>query len=37
MSTTRISVGGDYDVVVGTGLLDELPGLVGEGVHAHAA
>jgi 3-dehydroquinate synthase len=32
MSTTRISVGGDYDVVVGTGLLDELPGLVGEGV-----
>lgn len=32
MSTTRISVGRDYDVVVGTGLLDELPGLVGEGV-----
>lgn len=32
MSTTRISVGGDYDVVIGTGLLDELPGLVGEGV-----
>lgn len=32
MSTTRISVGGDYDVVVGTGLLDELPALVGEGV-----
>ena len=31
MSTTRISVGGDYDVVIGTGLLDELPGLVGEG------
>ena len=31
MSTTRISVGGDYDVVVGTGLLDELPGLLGEG------
>ena len=29
---TRISVGGDYDVVIGTGLLDELPGLVGEGV-----
>jgi 3-dehydroquinate synthase len=39
---TRISVGGDYDVVVGTGLLGELPGLVGEGVqrvlviHPHA-
>ena len=32
MSTTRISVGGDYDVVIGTGLLDELPALVGEGV-----
>jgi 3-dehydroquinate synthase len=32
MTTTRISVGGDYDVVVGTGLLDELPALVGEGV-----
>ena len=32
MSTTRISVGGDYDVVIGTGLLGELPGLVGEGV-----
>jgi 3-dehydroquinate synthase len=32
MRTTRISVGGDYDVVVGTGLLDELPGLLGEGV-----
>ncbi len=29
---TRISVGGDYDVVIGTGLLDELPGLVGDGV-----
>lgn len=29
---TRISVGGQYDVVIGTGLLDELPGLVGEGV-----
>ena len=25
MTTTRISVGGDYDVVIGTGLLDELP------------
>ena len=39
---TRISVGGDYDVVVGSGLLGELPGLVGEGVqrvlviHPHA-
>jgi 3-dehydroquinate synthase len=32
MSTTRISVAGRYDVVVGTGLLHELPGLVGEGV-----
>jgi 3-dehydroquinate synthase len=32
MTTTRISVGGDYDVVIGTGLLGELPGLVGEGV-----
>jgi 3-dehydroquinate synthase len=32
MSTTRISVAGRYDVVVGTGLLDELPGLVGDGV-----
>jgi 3-dehydroquinate synthase len=31
MTTTRISVGGDYDVVIGTGLLGELPGLVGEG------
>ncbi|MGZ4687007.1 3-dehydroquinate synthase [Oryzihumus sp.] len=29
---TRISVGGDYDVVIGTGLLAELPGLLGEGV-----
>jgi 3-dehydroquinate synthase len=29
---TRIPVGGDYDVVIGTGLLDELPGLVGDGV-----
>ncbi len=39
---TRISVGGDYDVVVGTGLLAELPGLIGDGVqrvlviHPHA-
>jgi len=32
MSTTRISIAGRYDVVVGAGLLDELPGLVGEGV-----
>ena len=31
-ATTRVSVGGDYDVVVGTGLLDELPALLGEGV-----
>ena len=31
MTTTRISVGGDYDVVVGTGLLDELPALLGAG------
>jgi 3-dehydroquinate synthase len=31
-ATTRISVGGDYDVVVGHGLLDELPGLLGDGV-----
>ncbi|HEY3535246.1 MAG TPA: 3-dehydroquinate synthase, partial [Pedococcus sp.] len=30
--TTRISVGGDYDVVIGVGLLDELPALVGDGV-----
>jgi 3-dehydroquinate synthase len=29
---TRIAVGDDYDVVIGTSLLDELPGLVGEGV-----
>ena len=31
---TRIAVGGDasYDVVIGTGLLGELPGLLGEGV-----
>jgi 3-dehydroquinate synthase len=28
----RIDVGGDYDVVVGAGVLDELPGLIGEGV-----
>ena len=40
--TTRISVGGDYDVVIGTGLLDELPTMLGEGVqrvlvvHPHA-
>jgi 3-dehydroquinate synthase len=32
VSTTRISVGGDYDVVLGTGLLDELPALVGSDV-----
>ncbi|HEY7718512.1 MAG TPA: 3-dehydroquinate synthase [Pedococcus sp.] len=32
MTTTTISVGGDYDVVVGTHLLGELPRLVGEGV-----
>jgi 3-dehydroquinate synthase len=31
MTTSRISVGGAYDVVVGTGLLDELPSLLGEG------
>jgi 3-dehydroquinate synthase len=31
MTTTRISVGGDYDVVIGTGLLDELPVLLGDG------
>jgi 3-dehydroquinate synthase len=30
--TTRISVGGDYEVVIGTGLLDELPGLLGDRV-----
>jgi 3-dehydroquinate synthase len=29
---TRISVGGDYDVLIGTGLLAELPGLLGDGV-----
>lgn len=32
MTSTRISVGGEYDVVIGTGLLDELPGLIGDGV-----
>jgi 3-dehydroquinate synthase len=32
MTTTRISVGGDYDVVIGTGLLDELPQLLGDRV-----
>jgi 3-dehydroquinate synthase len=31
-ATTRISVGGDYDVVVGRGLLDELPAMLGDGV-----
>jgi len=31
-TTTRIGVGGDYDVVVGSGLLDELPDLLGAGV-----
>ncbi|MDR6865220.1 3-dehydroquinate synthase [Phycicoccus sp. 3266] len=30
--TTRISVGGEYEVLVGTGLLDELPTLLGESV-----
>ena len=32
MSETRIPVGGDqpYEVVVGTGVLGELPGLVGK-------
>lgn len=30
--TTRISVGGEYDVLVGTGLLDELPVMLGESV-----
>jgi 3-dehydroquinate synthase len=30
--TTRIAVGADYDVVVGSGLLEELPALLGEGV-----
>jgi 3-dehydroquinate synthase len=36
VSATRITVGGErpYDVVVGDGLLDELPGLVGEGAVA---
>jgi 3-dehydroquinate synthase len=39
---TRIGVGGEYDVVVGRGLLGELPGLLGDGVqrvlviHPHA-
>ena len=41
MSATRITVGGErpYDVVVGDGVLGELPGLVGEGAVAviHAA
>lgn len=32
MTATRISVGGEYDVVVGTALLDELPAVVGDGV-----
>lgn len=32
MTATRISVGGEYDVVIGTALLDELPAVVGEGV-----
>jgi 3-dehydroquinate synthase len=32
MTTTRIEVAGRYDVVVGTGLLDELPGLLGRDV-----
>jgi 3-dehydroquinate synthase len=32
MTTTRISVGGAYDVVVGTGLLNELPQLLGDAV-----
>src|SRR6476619_739719 len=32
MSTPRISVGRDYDVVIGTDLLEEIPGLLGEGV-----
>ena len=31
-ASTRISVGGDYEVVVGSGLLDELPALLGDGV-----
>jgi len=30
--STRIGVGGDYEVIVGTGLLEELPGLLGDGV-----
>ena len=38
MTATRIGVRGDepYDVVVGTGVLNELPGLLGEGVHTVA-
>ncbi|GAA2360437.1 3-dehydroquinate synthase [Nonomuraea africana] len=38
MSATRITVHGDspYDVVVGTGVLGELPGLLGEGVRTVA-
>ncbi|WP_055481138.1 3-dehydroquinate synthase [Sphaerimonospora mesophila] len=38
MSTTRITVRGDspYDVVVGTGVLGELPGLLGGGVRTVA-
>ncbi|MGW4470378.1 3-dehydroquinate synthase [Nonomuraea sp. NPDC004354] len=38
MSATRITVRGDspYDVVVGTGVLGELPGLLGEGVRTVA-
>ncbi|MEU4544588.1 3-dehydroquinate synthase [Nonomuraea dietziae] len=38
MSATRITVRGEspYDVVVGTGVLAELPGLVGEGVRTVA-
>ncbi|WP_157245875.1 3-dehydroquinate synthase [Nonomuraea typhae] len=38
MSVTRITVKGDspYDVVVGTGVLGELPGLLGDGVRTVA-
>ncbi|MFD1934082.1 MULTISPECIES: 3-dehydroquinate synthase [Nonomuraea] len=38
MSATRITVRGDspYDVVIGTGVLGELPGLLGEGVRTVA-
>ncbi|MFE3449431.1 3-dehydroquinate synthase [Nonomuraea sp. NPDC059194] len=38
MSATRITVRGDhpYDVVIGTGVLGELPGLIGEGVRTVA-